>query len=220
MAQVNGKFKVLVGLIVACLIIVMTSSNYSVAKASSPMNTYEFDALKYIALFDELTEAGIDMVNLSNNKHLIDELSIDAKDFYLAYENEMMNGLTPEELQEVQEIINSENLIMPMMDVDVGSGSGGVIKDADGTIFVSHDLISKLNKITGFSGGVAGVFAVLIKMKWGATPKEVLILAGAVVALGVGTINACNWNDRGIYITVTFVGSMTAPVPYASCRAA
>jgi hypothetical protein len=31
--------------------------------------------------------------------------------------------------------------------------------------------------------------------------KPALILAAAIVALGVSAINACNWNDKGIILT-------------------
>lgn len=69
-------------------------------------------------------------------------------------------------------------------------------------VYLSHDVISKVNKVIGAGGGVAAVIAVL--------PEELAagpagwVAAGLTVLVAAG--NLCDWNDQGIII-------WRAPIP-------
>lgn len=71
-------------------------------------------------------------------------------------------------------------------------------------VYLSHDLISKVNKVIGAGGGVAGVAAVLASEAIAGPAGWVAAGLTALAAAG----NLCDWNDQGIII-------WQAPIPGA-----
>lgn len=176
---------------------------YKIAEIDEKTFNKELEQL--IILLEEMDSKGIDIVNLENNEsEEINLLSPEAKKLYVDYEK---FGVNLELDKHVSVEMEDKNAISTMSSKVNG-------------IFISNDTINKLNKVTGVSGGIFGVAAALIKAKLGLSPTALTALIVAVGALGVAGINACNWNNKGIYLTAEFIGPITMPLGVATCKAA
>lgn len=63
-------------------------------------------------------------------------------------------------------------------------------------VYISHDTLSKVNKVLGAGGGVAGVAAILASEAIAGPAGGVAAGLTALIAAG----NLCDWNDHGIII--------------------
>lgn len=63
-------------------------------------------------------------------------------------------------------------------------------------VYISHALLSKVNKVLGAGGGVAGVSALLVSE--GLAGPAGWVAAGLTALVAAG--NLCDWNDQGIVI--------------------
>ncbi|WFA05853.1 MULTISPECIES: hypothetical protein [Bacillus] len=168
----------------------------------------ELDQL--IVLLKEMDSKGIDIINLENNKpEQIESLSSSAKALYLKYESEIQNKGIEETIGDVSLLVGSDV---------VSSGKFTTAAKASG-IYISNKIVEKLNDVAGWSGGIFGVAAALIKLKLGLSPTAYTMLIIAVATLGMKTINSCNKYKKGFYLKGEFVGPMFAPVGTVTCKA-
>lgn len=169
----------------------------------------ELDQL--IVLLEEMDSKGIDIVNLENNTpKQIELLSSAAKEVYFDYQLELQNVGT-------DELVGNVSFVKDFARVDSGEITTFAANTNVSGIYISNAQVIKLNKISGLSGGVFGVSAALIKAKLGLSPTVLTVLILAVSTLGLATLNACNWNNKGFYLTASFIGSMAAPVGTVAC---
>lgn len=222
----QSGFKIFTSFMVLSLLFALTMPNFVKAKEFKNSEETSFNEDKYFAIFDEMLKKGIDLENLSSNTQKdINKLSSKAKKFYSEYEivmnddEKVLEYIAILEASENTTTTNGDGIYTPMMNVDPGDG-GALISHPDGTIFISHDTISKLNKVSGLSGSMLGVFSALVKYYTGMLPKQAIILAAAIYTLGLAALNTCDWNDKGVYISAQFFGSPTAPLATVTCRAA
>ncbi len=177
-------------------------------------NTFNDELDQLINLLEEMDSKGIDIVNLENNKaEQIELLSPDAKELYSQYELEIQNHGTNEV---VGNILYSEEDAVNAGEITTFAKAAKKTK-ASG-IYISNATIKKLNNVTGWSGGIFGVAAALIKMKLGLSPTGLTLLIIAVGGLGMKAINSCNKYKKGIYLSGEFYGPITMPMGVATCK--
>lgn len=168
--------------------------------------TFNDELDKLIVLLEEMDSKGIDIVNLENNNpEQINLLSKEARELYTEYE---------------VEINNSSDDLIGNVQLEEGPSVGEFTTMAKASgIYISNATVKKLNEASGWSGGVFGVAAALIKMKLGLSPTALTLLIIAVASLGMKGINSCNKYKKGFYLKGEFYGSVTMPVGTVTCSA-
>lgn len=172
-----------------------------------------------ISLLKEIDSQNIDLINIENNSnHQINQLSTEAKELYLDYKKMVLSGELDklnEDLSEIELYISNESVY----ENDRISFNGSVAQAASASgIKISNSTINKLNEVTGWSGGIFGVAAALIKMKLGLSPTALTLLILAVGGLGMHAINSCNKNKKGILLSGNFIGPVTMPTGVVTCK--
>ncbi|TRZ40256.1 hypothetical protein CEQ21_04790 [Niallia circulans] len=170
-----------------------------------------------IILLKEMNSLEIDLLDIENNSNQqIADLSSEAKNLYLGYEEMVDNGEYEdlvEELSEVEYKITDDSLF-----TSVNFSGTKVMAKSKGEVKISNATIKKLNELTGWSGGIFGVAAALIKMKLGLSPTALTLLIIAVGGLGLKAVNSCNKYNKGIILKGSFIGPVTMPLGTVTCK--